>query len=455
MTKKKLFILFINVFLIFLINLSLNNKLTISGYGSIYLYYSSFIFLCLIIIQKKIITPINILYATFILFQTGVPIAFFVKNDYSNFYMSLFSNSIIISAAKFTLWSIEAFSLTLLIFINSLNKKRKKILFSDFAAVNDSTSVLFVAKMLFIITSVIIVPLYGYVAILSIKFGFSQQIRSMVANNSFFNIIRAFFCPSFFLLICYGKDSNFTKIAKYIFVFICGLALVSGNRSDGFLWLITYFYFNQSSEKNTFFNKIVLFSGILILIVVAVYIGQNRMGSTSNDISSIFISMIGEMGFNFFSICFVMLYVPSIRGFLFGSSYLASFVCMLPKSLDFLHLLDSIREGLPAQWLYNTNHIKFGTLLDFGTGFSMIGESYMNFAWFGFLISAIYAFILCKVFNGKWNTANNWNKYVEMITFLGLLTFPRRGFIEFLNIISYSIFFLVLILMFFYRKKNI
>ena len=57
------------------------------------------------------------------------------------------------------------------------DKKRKKILFSDFAAVNDSTSVLFVAKMLFIITSVIIVPLYGYVAILSIKFGFSQQNR--------------------------------------------------------------------------------------------------------------------------------------------------------------------------------------------------------------------------------------------------------------------------------------
>ncbi len=454
MTRKRLLMFFFHVIIIFIVNLISCDEITIANYGMIFLLYSSFSFLCLVSIQKKIVSPINILYGTFVLFQAGVPIAFFIKENYSNYYITLFSAEMVLAAAKYTLWSIEAFSLTLLLFLDPRSKKKKRIFFSRNAAVNNDTHVFFIARIFFIITAAVILPLYAYVAFLSIRLGFSQEIRSLVATNSFFNLIRAFFFPSFFLLVCYGKEKSFTRVAKYIYVIVCIFALLSGNRADGILWLITYFYYNRLSEKNTVFNKILIILGVGLIVFVAAYIGQTRLGSSSSDMSSVLINLIGEMGFNFFSICFVMLYVPSARGFLFGLSYIESIICMLPKSLDVLHLFDSMRNSLPAQWLYNINHERFGTLLDFGTGFSMIGESYMNFSWAGFLISALYGFILCKVFNGQWNNDNKWEKYIQMTVFLGLLTFPRRGFIEFLNVISYSIFFLALMLIITYRKKK-
>lgn len=48
-------------------------------------------------------------------------------------------------------------------------------------------------------------------------------------------------------------------------------------------------------------------------------------------------------------------------------------------------------------WLYNANKYKFGNLLDFGVGFSTIGESFLNFSWFGLIVIFILGFIICKM----------------------------------------------------------
>ena len=229
MSKKRLIMVFIHTILIILINIFSGDWSELSKYGMIYLLYSAFTFICLINIQKNVITPINILYGSFVLFQTGVPIAFFLKEDYSNYYIKLFSSEIVLNAAKYTLWSIEAFSLALLFFLNPYNKKKKNIIFSNVKALNSSKHVFSIARIMFVVTSVVILPLYAYSALLSIRFGFSQEIRSIVATNSFFNLMRAFFFPSFFLLISYEKEHVFTKVSTYIFILVCIFALLSGN----------------------------------------------------------------------------------------------------------------------------------------------------------------------------------------------------------------------------------
>ena len=109
MTRKRLLMFFFHVIIIFIVNLISCDEITIANYGMIFLLYSSFSFLCLVSIQKKIVSPINILYGTFVLFQAGVPIAFFIKENYSNYYITLFSAEMVLAAAKYTLWSIEAF----------------------------------------------------------------------------------------------------------------------------------------------------------------------------------------------------------------------------------------------------------------------------------------------------------------------------------------------------------
>ena len=81
------------------------------------------------------------------------------------------------------------------------------------------------------------------------------------------------------------------------------------------------FYFNRKSLKNKRFNQIGLIIGMLVMVYIAVYIGQNRIGSNTSNNLSVMMNAMGEMGFNFTSICFVMDYVPSMTGFKLGFTY--------------------------------------------------------------------------------------------------------------------------------------
>ena len=219
LTKKKVAIAYAQLIAIIVSNVFVSSKeMDITLYGMLFAIYSVFSFLCLAFLQKKLITPINILYMTFILFQTGVPIAYFIDSEYVNPYINLFSNNLVLSAARYTLWSIQTMSFVLVVAINLENNKKKKILFSKISAINNKRYVYSVAKVIYIVTSLIVVPLYTFVAFLTLLRGFSQEIRSLIAANAIFNLVRAFYCPAFFLLVCYGKERNFTKIAKYLFL---------------------------------------------------------------------------------------------------------------------------------------------------------------------------------------------------------------------------------------------
>ena len=451
LAKKKIIIVAFQLIIIFITNLLLI-KPNIESYGLATMIYSVFSFFCICAIQKKVITPVTILYITFVLFQSGILIVKGINPNYYNYYMTLFSSNVLNEAAEYTLWSIQAFSITLVGFLNPNDNKNKKIIFSKCKAVNNKDYVYRIAKILFLITAFVVVPLYAVVAHISLTSGLSQFTRSIVASNAIFNLTRAFYMPAFFLLICYGKEKTFTKIATYIFGLTCLFSLLSGNRTDGILWLITYFFYNKKNDKEGIGKQIFLILGLSLLVYIAVYIAQTRMGLVNEFSTLLILSVIEEMGFNFTSICFVMSYIPLITGFEYGGTYLNSILCMFPKSLDIFHLLDLLRTNLPAQWINNINHLTYGDLLDFGVGFSTIAESYMNFANLGMLVSSLYGFLLAKIFRGSWNRNSSWEKYIEMVLFLNFMTFPRRAFNEFLNNVEYSILFLGLLLILFYRK---
>lgn len=197
LTRKKIIMVIIQLLLIIFIDFLFDfNK--ISSYGLLIIMYSIFSLICLSIIQKNIVSPINILYIVFILFQAGIPIVYCLNKDYYNFYMTLFTNQTIIKAVRFTLWSIQAFSITLILCVDVNNIKQKKIIFSNIKVVNNIKYVYKIAMGIFILSTLIVLPLYFGVAYISISMGFSQITRSIVASNALFNLARAFYIPSFF-----------------------------------------------------------------------------------------------------------------------------------------------------------------------------------------------------------------------------------------------------------------
>lgn len=167
LSRKKIVILVIQIIMIIIIN-TMGIKFNIGVYGSIILMYSLISFMCIVNIQKKIITPINILYISFILFQAGIPIAYCINDKYFNYYMLLFSNELIMKAAKYTLWSIETFSMGLIIALKSDVSESKKMLFTNSAAINNQIYVYKMARIIFSLTMVVVVPLYVFVAYLSV-----------------------------------------------------------------------------------------------------------------------------------------------------------------------------------------------------------------------------------------------------------------------------------------------
>lgn len=405
--------------------------------------------------QKNYISPISAIYCVYGFFQAGVPFLYALFPNYHNYFIDLFSQELLVKAQFYTLYSLEAFGIAMIFFLKSGNKMyRSSIMFTKRNAVNDEAYVYKISKILFVITGVVMIPLYTTVAVLSIKNGFSQITRSLIAANGLFNLARAMFIPSFFLLIIYGKDKNFTKIAKIVFFYLCVASLLSGIRTDGILWLLTYMYAKSISDEIKVRGNFKILISVVGIVLVAIYIGQSRVGQDlGGSLIDVLIKIIGEMGFNFTTICFVMMYVPSSTPFQVGITYIKSFIAMFPNSLDFLHIFSNIENTIGCQWLNDQNHLHYGTLLDFGAGFSTIGESYMNFGWFGIGISVLVAFVVCSIFVDGKKMISKWDKYVYTAMFLAFLTFPRRAFNEFLSNIEYSVFLLGILLIVCYKRR--
>ena len=68
-----------------------------------------------LIYNRKLLSPLNIIFFCFILFQFGVPFLYAIDSNYSNFYVEQFSNASLIKNTAFSVVCIEAFAFGLLI----------------------------------------------------------------------------------------------------------------------------------------------------------------------------------------------------------------------------------------------------------------------------------------------------------------------------------------------------
>jgi len=436
-SRIKLFALIVNFILLIILNFVLPND-TINDFGLKFFVYSICSILILAIIQKSILSAVNILFVTFVLFQAGIPIAYFLFDGYSSFYISFFSETNILESCKLTLISIEILTFSLIIFCKN-NSSTNKTIFIKFQFIENKKFMYKIGNNLFWLSAIVVVPLYVYVANLTIQYGFSQATRGIISSNNIFNLCRAFFFPSFFIMLCYGRNAKSYNYAKLFFLFVCVLALIIGDRTEGILYLFAYCYYSNYNYLKNINNQLRLIVFISLILYVAVYIGKARVNYSTENIS-VFKSIIEEMGFNFFSICFVRTYIPDYFDFEYGSTYINSIVCMIPKSIDFLDYLKPLRDSLPTLWLYDLNSVFYDGLFDFGTGFSFMAESYMNFSSYGSFTSAVYGFVLCLIFSNCSERISCWQRYIQIIFFISFLTFPRRSFSELLNVIEYSIF---------------
>ena len=414
--------------------------------------------------QKRMVTIINIFFLLFCLFQFGIPICFALDKNYYTYHLWNFTDEILVKAAVYTTLSMSLLATSFSVFLAHMKRIPENNLFIRSSALNDNQIVTSVAKTIFILTSLVVLPLYLYVACLSLSHGFSQQIRGLLSSSNLFNIARAFFFCSGILYLCYNskyQQNKMNKVIEGIIVISIVLTFFIGARGEGLTWLVAYFYGKNIIIKEDKRRKEWLYIlALFLLALVSVAIAEIRSGSGIADVlrGSVLNKFISELGFNFTSICYMMLYTPKTLKFQVGYTYILSFLSLIPNTIDFLGISKYFRSQLPIYTLAELLHRDFHGSLDFGVGFSFNAEAFYNFSWFGILMAIPLAAFLVWTEREDDIEKNDWNKYVKIIIFRNLLMFPRQVSFEFIDSILYQIVFIAIIILMWniaYKKWNI
>lgn len=396
-----------------------------------------------ILISGSFFSNISFIYISFVLFQFGIPILYATENDYNNFYVSLFTVDTLNNGAIFSIFCIETFTLGILICL-LIKKSYNRLIFANTRWARNTNMVEKASLLLFNICAVVYLPATIYGAFV---------LHSRFSLPALGGITKQFYFPAALLVLCYSKNPKVRKYIYTMYIIECILAIFTGGRTESLvplLVLIVYYFQYRDNTKTSWISKLLLSFLLLIMIVLLVTVAQLRSGNTVNDFSlkSIYESFVGELGFNFTTILFVIVGTQLI-GFKYGLTYLNDLVTLIPNAIDPTGIILKLQSLSGATWLQNT----YGYQLGFGLGFSIIGEAYFNFGYYGVIAILIFGFLVALFQSKPVHLCTNWEKYIQLALLLGFITVTRRDFYQFLKQIEYSIFVMALYLYVFSKFK--
>lgn len=226
-------------------------------------------------------------------------------------------------------------------------------------------------------------------------------------------------CPSALILITVSATNKKKKILAYSFSFFVAIALLAmGYRSSVlFALVIGAVVWVKIGKIIPTAVPVVFFILVFITIPTVRYLRDmgpvNKISSdkiTESIKTSELKETLQELGGTDYIVAYVLKTIPKEEPFRMGRSYLWGLKVLVPNigfrqsdtygresSGNKLLVQKKLFEGNPSDWfIYKTNRWKFNEGL--GSGFSSIGETYLNFGFFGILIGfSLLGFVLGKI----------------------------------------------------------
>lgn len=445
---KSLQAFIVQLFLLLISLIYLNGDRTffqLSLYGTV---ITIILWLIIVMISRGFFSNVSFVFLSFILFQFGIPILYATDKSYSNFYLSLFTTDTIIKGTVFSVVCIQAFALGITIYY-LLGHNNHRTIFAKTKWANNNALVIKAGLYLFAFCAVIYLPFTIYGAVV---------LHSRFSLPAIGNIAKQFFFPSALLILCYSDNRKLRVFIYFMYLLECVCSMFTGGRTEGLvpLMVLIVYYFQYRKQvalrHSNLFKNLLLVLGLFIILILLIVIAQIRVGNsiTSGELSLkiIYEMFLGELGFNFTTILFVISGV-SLIGYQKGMGYLTDIITLIPSSLDPTGLIYRLQQNSGSNWLQSA----YGTQLNFGLGFSLIGEAYYNFGVYGVFV--IFGFgVLIAYFQAKpADECSDWEKYIQLALLIGLLTVTRRDFYQFLKQIEYSVFAISLYLYIFSKFK--
>ena len=405
-------------------------------------------FVCLIhavlLSRYGILRPSFLIYATFVLFSFGVPILIAIKPEYSDHYLSLIDKRTFVRFAYYTIVCISAFGTALsLTSFESAGAKKKggsalERLFIKVSGFLDENIklVVAIAFFVFLLTGIVSFAYALEFTLASLKAGIVSA-RDTVVNTSLVNLCRGLFVPLFFFLLAFARSKKYKISISIVMLIYSSLSLLSGDRTEGLTLLVAlfvYWYrFGSNGGTAVAFKRVVAAACCMLILFLIPAIASFRVGGgvAVGGILDTFEKVLSELGFNFYTVCFQScLDLPRY----YGLTYVASLSSLLPRSLDVLGIKNALHP-MYGEVLYNEGMASVFDWVTFGLGYSVVAESYLNFAFAGFLIVFFIGVFVGRLCSRE--SDSNFGCYVAYSCLWAFFTLARRGFDFPINSLKY------------------
>lgn len=284
---------------------------------------------------------------------------------------------------------------------------------------------------------------------------YMQDVKIGVSN--IFTILSQYFIPGVLCLLLIETSKVKRNIFIILLVFEACFWLFTGGRSNGVIIvsiLLMYFHIciKPIKLKQAIIVAIVGFFFISLLGVIA----ETRVDSNANVSEAIsksfsnnnaFYSAISEMGGSMYPMITSMELVPNQYDFRGGSSYLYAISSVIPN-LGFWELHPAMKYGNMNDWLQGAMN------LNYGPGFSIVAEAYVNFGNWGFLMMLLLGYCFGLIFNI--NIKDKRNPLLLVLAFVFcflIIKTVRNSFLATIRSIFYYILPIYLTVVYIYKGR--
>lgn len=310
------------------------------------------------------------------------------------------NHALLVKGLAYSLLAITCFHLGAT--LNYSGHKEKRIKYSQTVVINSFTRIGKI--LLFVCIPAFLYNVYSLV--MAVRAGGYEAYYQTIASRSYFEIILSkiaeFYQPCLLILLIANKNKKETRrliILAMTVDIVCDLYI--GGRSGAVmsilaLLLTVHYFVKPFKAKEVVLMLVFGYLGMAVLNTVADTRGlTNRtfvdfIYAFGDGFVNVFGNFIGEMGWSLSSICWTMNLVPQFYPFRFGRSYLVALISPIPNL--------GIWETHPAKiWGDLGDWLQGALNIDYGPGFTMVAESYINFGWYGLIAMFFIGIILVRL----------------------------------------------------------
>lgn len=250
-----------------------------------------------------------------------------------------------------------------------------------------------------------------------------------------------------FVIFCKSKTTRIICISIIVAVVLVFFSMGERTSPTGIVLCLLWLYYKDFGNEAREGNKVrkgnrVLITTVLLIVLIAsfpliqlarsgkdglisVYMLESAFESNGEGLFSVLLWSIGALGYSASALISTRQFVPSVVPFSYGSTYFWGITMVIPNFLSPFGITHPGAEHASlSRWLMNSMD------LDYGPGFSMVAEAYMNFDWFiipiSFLIGYIFFKFLTPSISSITGRLSKYHMLICMALFLNCATMPRR-----------------------------